>query len=142
MTSKSRTSNFLIARGMTSRDRAILRLAELDLSTHSNASRKAIEALIAKLKAGLEIEGFPTPIEIATSIAAARPRAIPFDEAHRTLGFTHNLSNLDAMSAAFENLSDFGGLKLSALQAAIQAGEFRRQANLAWQRRDPDQSAA
>jgi predicted ATP-dependent endonuclease of OLD family len=56
-------------------------------------------------------------------MAGGRPRAILFDDPHRTLGFTHDLSNVAAVSPAFQNLADFGGLNLTALQAAIQAND-------------------
>jgi hypothetical protein len=99
---------------------AISKLSKLDPKAHSKTSQKAAASLLGKLSASLDIEKLPTPGDIANAIAANRPRAVPFDDAHRTLGFTHNLSNLAEVSAAFQNLSDFGGLDLSTLVAAIQ----------------------
>ena len=99
---------------------AISRLSDLDLAAQSSTSRKAITSLISKLKAALAVEQFPAPRELATAIAAKRPPAVSFDDAHRTLGFIHSLANLGGVSAAFENLADFGGLNLASLQAAIQ----------------------
>lgn len=101
----------------------IRRLSELDLAPHSGASKKAIAALVVKLTAALKNEQLPTPQELASELAAGRPRSIPFDDAHRTLTFSHDLSNPAAVSAAFRNLADFGGLDLYALQYAIQAND-------------------
>jgi hypothetical protein len=102
---------------------ALSRLADLDLASHSKTGRKAIAGLVARLESVLEIEQLPAPQELAATIAAARPRAIPFDDAHRTLGFTHNLTDPNLVAAAFQNLADFGGLNLPALQAAILAND-------------------
>lgn len=102
---------------------AISRLSSIDLGSHSNTSQRALQSLIAKLSAALDVERLPTPAEIAAAVAATRPRAIAFDDAHRTLGFAHNLSNVATLSAAFQNLSDFGALDLPSLQAAIQAND-------------------
>jgi hypothetical protein len=101
----------------------ISRLNAIDLAGHSKKSQAAVKSLIGKLSAALDVERCPTPTEIAADIAASRPRNVPFDDAHRTLGFAHSLSNIDAVSPAFKNLCDFGGLDLPALQAAIQAND-------------------
>lgn len=105
--------------GRSSLQSAIARLSELDLAPHSKTGRISISTLVAKLESALAIEQLPSPPELATAIAARRPHAIPFNDSHRTLGFTHNLTDPNLVSAAFQNLADFGGLNLSALQAAI-----------------------
>ena len=102
---------------------AVERLSALDLEGHSDMAKIAIATLIAQIAAALEVERFPTPGDLAVKIAASRPRAILFGDDHRTLRFTHDLSNVAAVSAAFQNLADFGGLDLNALQAAIQAND-------------------
>jgi predicted ATP-dependent endonuclease of OLD family len=92
-------------------------------SDHSATATKAINSLIAKLGAALDVEAFAPPKELAETIAGGRPRCILFDDDHRTLTFSHDLSDLSGLSAAFENLADLGGLHLPSLQAAIQADD-------------------
>jgi hypothetical protein len=93
------------------------------VGSYSKTARLAVTKLTEKLIGALAMERHPTPEDLAASIAPRRPRCVPFDDAHRTLGFSHNLSNTADLSEAFKNLADFGGLKVDALRAAIGADD-------------------
>ena len=98
-------------------------LLDIDVGQTSKAGAKAIRKLADALADVVHVERFPTPDELAGRIATRRPRCVSFDEAHRTLGFSHSLSNVAAVSPAFRNLADFGDLDLEALQAAVQSDD-------------------
>jgi predicted ATP-dependent endonuclease of OLD family len=98
---------------------AARRLSELNNDAYSVSSKTTIASLAKKLIAAREVELHPTPRELAQRVAERRPQCLPFDDAHRTLAFSHNLTKLADVSAAFRNLADFGDLDLSALRTAI-----------------------
>ncbi len=98
---------------------AITRLTDLDKSSYSATSQRAIAALLAKLQVALGVERLPSTQEIAAQLGGRRPPCHMFDDENRTLEFRHDITNENTYSQAFQNLADLGGLNVEALRRAI-----------------------
>lgn len=113
------TTDTLSDESVATLEAAIKRLTEHGQTGFSATSSKSIVSLLAKMRAALKVERYPSSQAMANDFGARRPSCRMFDEDNRTLGFRHDITKNDTYGQAFQNLADLGGLNIKALRQAI-----------------------